>query len=53
MKTWNGRHNRFVIMLNESERKIIEELAKKEKLPASTMARRMLLLKAQEKEDSE
>jgi hypothetical protein len=41
-----GRENRFVILLTEEERAVIEELAKKEHLSASTYARRLLLKEA-------
>lgn len=37
------RENRLVIKLSDSERAAIERLAQLERLPASTLARRMLL----------
>lgn len=43
------RENRFVILLNENERQTIEALARVEKLPASTLARRRLLLEAEQR----
>ncbi|KXK20465.1 MAG: hypothetical protein UZ15_CFX003001690 [Chloroflexi bacterium OLB15] len=43
------RDNRFVILLNETERQAIEMLARIEKLPASTLARRCLLLEAEQR----
>lgn len=49
MTTERVRENRFVILLTDEERQMIEELAKREKLSASTYARRMLLLYAQER----
>ena len=43
------RENRFVIMLSEKERQAIEALARVEKLPASTLARRRLLLEVEQR----
>ncbi len=42
-----ARENRFVIMLDESERHAIEELAQLEKMAPSTLARRRLLFEAE------
>ena len=42
-----ARDNRFVILLNDGERETIEALARVEKLPASTLARRRLLFEAE------
>ena len=40
------RTNRFVIMLTEEEREDIESMARRESLPASAAARRILLTRA-------
>jgi hypothetical protein len=42
-----NRENVLAVRLTESERQVIETLAKVEKLPASTLARRRLLLEAE------
>jgi hypothetical protein len=44
-----ARENRFVILLTEKERQVVEALAKIEKLPASTLARRRLLFEAEQR----
>lgn len=44
-----ARENRFVILLTEDERQIVEALAEAEKLPASTLARRRLLFEAEQR----
>jgi hypothetical protein len=44
-----NREVRFVILLTDEERAVIEELAKREHLAASTYARRLLLKDAIEK----
>jgi hypothetical protein len=44
-----ARENRFVILLDETERQVIEALARIEKLPASTLARRRLLFEAEQR----
>jgi hypothetical protein len=44
-----SKTNRLVILMTESEREAIERLAKAEKLPASTFARRRLLLEADQR----
>ena len=44
-----ARENRFVILLTEGERQTVEALARVEKLPASTLARRRLLLEAEQR----
>jgi hypothetical protein len=42
-----ARENRFVIMLDEEERRAIESLAVLEKMAPSTLARRRLLFEAE------
>jgi hypothetical protein len=42
-----NRENILAIRLTEAERQVIETLAKVEKLPASTLVRRRLLLEAE------
>lgn len=44
-----ARENRFVILMTEEEREAIEQLARQERLTASTLARRILLFEAQQK----
>ena len=44
-----ARKNRFVILMNEQEREAVEQLAKRERLPASTFARRRLLQEAEQR----
>lgn len=44
-----ARESRFVILMTEEEKKAIEELASIERLPATTWARRILLLEAQQR----
>jgi hypothetical protein len=43
------RNDRIVIRLNEVERQVIDALAQMERLPASTLARRRLLLEAEQR----
>lgn len=42
-----NRENVLAVRLTEAEREVIETLAKVEKLPASTLVRRRLLLEAE------
>jgi hypothetical protein len=42
-----NRNNILAVRLTEEERQMIEALAKAERLPASTLARRMLLNEAE------
>ena len=43
------RKNRFVILLTDAERQSIDALAEAEMLPASTLARRCLLMEAEQR----